>query len=900
MVKKADKIKWNVFIFILLGIAINLIMSKVVMEIDCPLYLDTIGTILVAGECGLLPGVITALITNILAGIFSEDAMYFAIVSVLVAIAAGKMFLKRFHHKKHGLVIMVLVLALISGIAGSLIEWGLYGEPGSPLVSYISEFVSSKLGTGFFISFLITNFTFNLSDKVVSLFLACCVMRLIPKRIGDEIRWFNEGRTMMAENGEGMTLADRKRIRRNLMVVLTLEALVLSAVIAWISVSVITGTIERNMPEAELKVYIDALLLRIALISSGFVVLSILFGSWMARRYHNVIDKQYEQIKAAHDEADRANVAKSRFLANMSHEIRTPINTIMGMNEMILRENTKNVPVEYSKAITEYANNVKEASELLLGLVNDVLDLSKIESGKVRLEEEDYDTEELFQQIISMIKVKSNEKDLTFETDIDRDLPRMLHGDEKKLKQVVLNLLTNAVKYTEKGGFSLEVKVVDKNTENCSIHIAVHDSGIGIKPEKIEQIFSVFKRAEEEDNSTIKGTGLGLDISHRFIELMGGELKCKSKYGEGTTFYFTIAQRVVSSEIIGDFKEKPMHIISKVYVPTYIAPNARILVVDDNELNLQVVDGLLKATRMRLVKALSGMECLEQLDKQPFNLVLLDHMMPKMDGVETLHRLRKNHPNLPVVALTANAMEGGAEFYLNEGFDAYLAKPVDGYDLEETIRRFIPKELITEVAEADVQQGLENLPKELEWLYDTPGISVPEGIANCGGADAFVSTLRTFYETLDENADTIEEAYDNADIKYYTIKVHALKSSARIIGALRLSNLAKDLEDAGNDGDMEFIRSHTDELLFSYRGYKPKLMPLVEADGEKTEIDAAELKGAYEALREIIPQMDYDGVEMVMDQLDAYKLPEEDANKIAEFKKLLKKLDWEGMEALIK
>ena len=895
-----EKIRRNTILLIIGGILVNLIMSEIVILTNCPIYLDTIGTIFVAGEAGMLAGVATALVTNLLAGLFSEGAMYFAIVSVLVAVATAKLFLKRVHQKRGGLIVISLILAVISGISGSAIEWVLYGEPGSPLVAHISDFLANTIGVGYFPSFLFTNFTVNLTDKLVSVFAAYGVMCLVPRKISDEIRKFNTGRIEANDEIEGMTKKDRKRLRRNFIILMSLVSVALSVAIAWISVEIIKNSLSEVMSKADLKAYVEALLIRIMFISSSFVVLSVVFGSWISTRYHNVIDRQYEQIKTAHDEADRANIAKSRFLANMSHEIRTPINTIMGMNEMILRENTRNVPIEYSKSIMEYANNVKEASELLLGLVNDVLDISKIESGKVELVEEDYDTEELFQQIIAIIKVKSNEKDLTFETKIDRNLPRVLRGDDQKIKQVVLNLLSNAVKYTEVGGFSLEVKVIDKSSENCSIYIAVKDSGIGIKPENIEKLFSVFKRAEEEDNSSIKGTGLGLDISRRFVELMGGELKCESTYGEGATFSFEIIQKIVSPEMVGDFDEKPINIAPKVYVPSFIAPNARILVVDDNELNLQVVDGLLKATKVKLVKVLSGMDCLEQLEKQPFNLVLLDHMMPKMDGIETLKRIRIDNPNLPVVALTANAMEGGADFYLNAGFDAYLAKPVDGYDLEATIRKFIPNELITEVDESEIRKGIESLPQDLEWLYSTPGITVAEGIAYCGGVDSFIHTLKTFFETLDENADTIEEAYKNNDIKLYTIKVHALKSSARIIGAARLSRMAKDLEDAGNDGAWDFIRNNTDELLYLYRGYKARLIALSESDEDKAPIDEEELKGAYEALREIVPQMDYDGVEMVMDQLDAYKLPAEDAEKIAEFKKLLKKLDWEAMEELIK
>lgn len=647
----------------------------------------------------------------------------------------------------------------------------------------------------------------------------------------------------------------------------------------------------------------EILAVRLLIILVGAAIVALVV--WQVMR-GTVIRRQYEQIRIAKDEAERANSAKSRFLANMSHEIRTPINTIMGMDEMIMRQEADGVPKEYYQSIMSYASDIKRASESLLGLINDVLDLSKIESGKVHLVEQEYSFEELLRSIIPMIRVRSNLKNLDFKVEVDEKLPQKLYGDDGKIKQVVLNLLTNAVKYTEEGGFTLKVERVWGNAESCRLRFSVTDTGIGVKPEDIDKLFSAFERVDENRNRSIQGTGLGLHISKQFAELMKGELRCESEYGNGSTFTFEVEQKVIDSSAIGVFNEDSGEVKVGPYIPEVYAPEGKVLVVDDDAMNRQVISGLLSRTGLQLTCATNGRECLDKLKEDTFHLVLLDHMMPVMDGLETIKEIRKDYPDLPVLMLTANAANSGNEFYKNHGFNGYLPKPINGSDLEKAIREYIPKDLLTEKIPDSVVVDNEMLVNDLgdmSWVKDIEDISVDEGITNCGSKDSFVSALTLFANTVSDNSEVIEKAYEEKDIKAFTIKVHALKSAARLIGAMDLSELAKKLEAAGNDNDIEFINEKTKILLEKYRGFKEKLKVLLEEssdDSDKELIPENDLKEAYEALKEFTEQMEYDGAIMVVEQVKKYKLPEKDKKVFDNIEHALKQFDWDKVENELK
>ncbi|MCR5341883.1 MAG: response regulator [Butyrivibrio sp.] len=653
------------------------------------------------------------------------------------------------------------------------------------------------------------------------------------------------------------------------------------------------------------KTFYEYFVVKVIFVLAGMALIALAVWRLM---HITIISRQYEEIRASKEETDRANAAKSQFLANMSHEIRTPINTIIGMNEMILRERDASEPDEYLENVTGYARNIKLASESLLELINQLLDLSKIESGKMELVEQEFDTNELLQSLATMIRVRSNQKDLTFSTDIDEKLPKRLYGDVQKLKEVILNLLTNAVKYTDEGGFTLIVKVNELRDDFCSIYFAVKDTGIGIKEEDMGKLFTAFRRLEEVKNSGIQGTGLGLDISRQYVELMGGCLLCESVYGEGSTFFFTIDQKVIDPEPIGEFTESVDRGEDEKYVPIFVAPEGKVLVVDDNEMNLQVIKGLLKRSKLQLALASSGQECLDKLEEESFHLVFLDHMMPGMDGIETLQKIREKYPDLIVIALTANVMNGGADFYKKAGFQDYLSKPVDAKMLEEKLKDYLPKEVVIEevVEKAQEEQEDMELPENMKWLYDVEGIDVETGIRFCGMPQQFIKFAFTFYDLLNEKANEIETAYKEGDIKLYTIKVHALKSTARMLGAAELSALAEELEKAGNENDIERIDKDTEHLLEIYRSYKDKLAPLYssveseEESADKPEIAASDMENAYKAIAEFAPQMDYDAIEIVLEELKEYSIPKEDMEKVDKIEKMLKNFDWDGIEEFLK
>lgn len=416
---------------------------------------------------------------------------------------------------------------------------------------------------------------------------------------------------------------------------------------------------------------------------------------------HDITERVHmmEKLDQERQRADKANEAKGVFLANMSHEIRTPINAVMGMNEMIIRECEDDT-------ILEYAQNIRDASKTLLALINDILDFSKIESGMMEVVEEAYSLKAMLKALEKECSMRAEAKGLALKFTVPADTPNVLLGDEVRVRQVLFNILSNAIKYTFKGGVTMTLTYERKENKKLQLTFTVADTGIGIKEENIERLFDKFDRINEEQVHAIEGTGLGLSIVDRLLKLMHGTVKVESTYGEGSAFTVSLTQQIIEDQPIGVLHDdnKVQNEERKRYMPKFMAPNVKVLVVDDNKVNLTVVKGLLRKTQMQITCVLSGKECLEAVRQEEYHIILLDYMMPEMDGAETLQELKvmpdNKSRNAIVIVLTANAMAGMKEMYLEKGFDAYISKPIEGTALEQILMEYIPEEYLHKTAEA--------------------------------------------------------------------------------------------------------------------------------------------------------------------------------------------------------
>lgn len=530
---------------------------------------------------------------------------------------------------------------------------------------------------------------------------------------------------------------------------------------------------------------------------------------------HYKTNKKLTELK---EMADAANKAKSNFLANMSHEIRTPINTVLGMDEIILREAT-------DVQIKGYAENIRDAGTTLLSLVNDLLDFSKIECGKMEILPVEYEIANVLIEVINMIEIKAANKKLEFKAIVAEDMPYLLFGDEIRLKQVITNLLTNAVKYTEEGSVILKVDWKEAGDSSVSIIVSVIDTGIGIKEEDLNRLFVSFERIEEKRNRNIEGTGLGISITKEILELMNSSLNVRSEYGVGSTFSFTLKQAIRDRKPIGKFREKYAYSNekSKKYRTTFVAPNAKLLVVDDNAMNLSVVEGLLKNTTIQVDCASSGAAALELCNDLKYDIILMDHMMPYMDGIETLKKIKaaEDGPNYntPVIVLTANAVSGAKEMYLEQGFVDYMSKPIQGKRLEEKIVEFLPEDKYVMIEYDEMEKKLyQNLWKavadDIMSEYQFKILDIPMAVeAAEGDKDCVIFLFESFRDNIDKNKADIVSAYEKEDYSNYTIFVHALKSTSKMIGAVNLSEMARKMEESGKAGEFDYIKENYDAMI---------------------------------------------------------------------------------------
>ena len=556
----------------------------------------------------------------------------------------------------------------------------------------------------------------------------------------------------------------------------------------------------------------------LGIIFTLLLVVSILVVMGLIKRLLKWQQEINRKLKIAAKEAILAGKAKSQFLAQMSHEIRTPMNAVLGMNELILRE-SKN------PAIIDYAENIQSAGKTLLTLINSILDFSKIETGQMKIVPVRYETVMLINDLLNIAAERASKKGLNLIVDIDSEFPRILFGDDVRIKQVVTNLLTNAIKYTHEGSVTLTFKVVSVDIDSIEILVKVIDTGIGIRAEDINKLSISFTRLDEEKNRNIEGTGLGISIVQKILAMMGSKLEVESVYGKGSTFSFRLVQKIIDKNPIGDFKNLQLNRVkenkkSKTY---FNAAGAKILVVDDNTMNLKVIFGILKFNSVAPDLAESGAQCLELAAKNKYDIIFLDHMMPHMDGIETLRKLKAQHlaDGTTIIALTANAISGAKEMYLNAGFDDYLSKPVNPEALDATLKKYLPADLATreniskveeveEVPADSFSTAEKNLLKKL-----CPEINLDTAMGYCmDSKEIFVEMMQEFFNG--NKTELLNNLYAAEDWNNYKIQVHALKSTSLVIGAATFSEKARAQEFAAKENRIEDLKNNHVEFIINY------------------------------------------------------------------------------------
>jgi len=594
-----------------------------------------------------------------------------------------------------------------------------------------------------------------------------------------------------------------------------------------------------------------------------------------------VINDEKEELEAISqrvDIAEHENNVKSTFLANMSHEIRTPINTVIGFDTMILRESK-------DPLIKSYAKKINSAANMLLSIINGILDISKLEAEKMEIIPEEYSFKQMISEVVTMIKGRTEFEKLQFICEVSPDIPALLFGDAVRLKQVIINLLTNAAKYTDKGSVKLTI-YGKKHDDKEHLLISVKDTGIGIREEDLKKLSERFSRFDEKRNHTVEGTGLGLNLVTGILRLMDSELNVISTYGEGSEFYFEIEQKIISEETIGvtDFE---MEIEDDEYRALFLAPDARILVVDDNEMNLSVFINLLKETKLQIETANSGVMAIEKCSTSKYDLIFMDHMMPGMDGVECFNQIRNDEDALnystKVIILTANALKGAKEEYEALGFDDFLAKPIVADELEHMILNYLDP---SKIRESSGSKGKDE--KKIE-IPSFSGVDISYGVSHTGDMSNYLvllkqvnnigvvdlNELKEYLKVLTANNDDYEALHD------FRIKIHSMKSTVNILGALRLYGLAATIEEMSSKEKVKEVLQLTP---FFIDGFENLLSEIKDYFGDeiiiKKSVDTEQINEFLHSLETSIKVYDIKNADSLIEKLKSFEWNDEDAELI--------------------
>lgn len=702
---------------------------------------------------------------------------------------------------------------------------------------------------------------------------------------------------------------------------------------------------------------------------------------------------------------------KSDFLANMSHEIRTPMNAVIGMAEMALRE-------ELSPAARDYINQIKSSGKALLTIINDILDFSKIDSGKMDINIGEYEPMSIISDISNIILTRIGEKDVELILDIAPNIPNVLLGDNIRIKQIIINIANNAVKFTQEGRVLVKMDYERVSEDKLDLLVSVKDTGIGIKKEDVGKLFRSFQQVDSKRNRNIEGTGLGLAISKRLLQLMGGDIHVESEYGKGSTFSFHIPQKIVddqpsitikekraatvinfmgnpyisrqlkkdsrrlkaayyyldSEEDLDSLKEieneiflfvdhvnftsavekfvkdnpeilavllvgfnvlveypipnllimkKPIYTLNLAMILNhedihlsldneddgidFIAPDARVLIVDDNAINLTVAEGLLEPLKMKIDTVLSGKEAIGKISVCKYDVILMDHMMPELDGVETTHIIRRFHleyADIPIIALTANAVEGTREMFMKEGMNDFVAKPIELRILASKMKQWLPADKIKKVS-AEEYSAIQKEQEQKETIPPIADLDIEYSMKLLGSEKLFWNVLRDYYRVIEKKAELLKELEQKENWDNYTIEAHALKSASKQIGAMALSDLAATMEKAGIDKDGEAIHSHTDDMLEKYRSYLPILEGYFQEEEEEEDDDVRaaitdEVQNRLFAdMRDALENLDMDRMEEVAEEMRRYRYQDWECELLQRLYDAVEEMDVDACEGIL-